>query len=171
VASGKWGKTFTLASQSKIKNLKPKIHLTMAEQNFKNHTRLVAGYHGVTALLVISFLTGSIITFLHAHDKVVKHAAMIMIVGAVGMIGLFWYARVFALKAQDRAIRAEENFRHYILTGKPLDKQLRMGQIIALRFASDEEFPALAVKAVEEKMPPKAIKIAIQNWRADYNRV
>ncbi len=143
----------------------------MAEQNYKNHTRLVAGYHGITGILVIGFLVGSIITFAHAHDGVVKHAAMIMIVGAVAMIGLFWYARVFALKAQDRAIRSEENFRHYILTGKPFDKQLRMGQIIALRFASDEEFPALAKKAVEENLSQKQIKQAIQQWRADYNRV
>ena len=141
------------------------------EQNFKNHTRLVAGYHGVTALLIVSFLIGSIITFVHAHDGMVKHAAMIMIVGALGMIGLFWYARVFALKAQDRAIRAEENFRYFILTGKPFDKELRLGQIIALRFASDEEFPALAKKAVDERLSSKQIKQAIQNWRADYNRV
>ena len=143
----------------------------MKEQNYKNHTRLVAGYHGVTALLILGFLVGSIITFVHAHDDVVKHAAMIMIIGAVAMIGLFWYARVFALKAEDRAIRAEENFRHFILTGKPFDKQIRLGQIIALRFASDEEFPALAKKAVEEKLTSKQIKQAIQNWRGDYHRV
>ncbi|MEO7394014.1 MAG: DUF6526 family protein [Chitinophagaceae bacterium] len=143
----------------------------MSEQNLKNHTRFVAGYHGITGLLIVSFLVGSIITFVHAHDGVVKHAAMIMIVGAVAMIGLFWYARVFALKAQDRAIRAEENFRHYLLTGKPFDKQVRLGQIIALRFASDEEMPALAKKAVQENLSPKQIKVLIQNWRADYNRV
>jgi len=143
----------------------------MKEQNFKNHTRLVAGYHGITALLIIGFLVGSIITFIHAPHGIVKHAAMIMIVGALGMIGLFWYARVFALKAQDRAIRAEENFRHYILTGKPFDKQIRLGQIIALRFASDEEMPALAKKAVAEQMSSKQIKEAIKNWRADYHRV
>jgi Family of unknown function (DUF6526) len=140
------------------------------EQNYKNHTRLVAGYHGVTGLLLLGFLIGSIITFVHA-DHSVKHAAMIMIVGAVGMIGLFWYARVFALKAQDRAIRAEENFRHYVLTGKPFNKEIRLGQIIALRFASDDELPALAKKAVEEKLSPKEIKQAIKNWRADYHRV
>ena len=143
----------------------------MQEQNYKNHIRLVAGYHGVTALLIMGFLVGSIITFVHAHDEMVKHAAMIMIVGALAMIGLFWYARLFALKAQDRAIRAEENFRHYLLTGKPFDKEVRLGQIIALRFASDGEFPALAKKAVEEKLTPKQIKQAIQNWRADYHRV
>lgn len=143
----------------------------MAEQNFKNHTRLVGGFHGVTFLLIIGFIVGSIITYVHAHDGVVKHAAMIMIVGGLGLLGVAWYSRVFALKAQDRAIRAEENFRHFLLTGKPFDKELRMGQIISLRFASDEEFPSLAKKAVEEKLLPKQIKQAIQNWRADYNRV
>ena len=143
----------------------------MAEQNYKNHTRLVAGYHGVTGVLILGFLVGSIITFVHAHDKIVKHAAMIMIVGALGMIGLFWYARVFALKAQDRAIRAEEALRHFILTGKPLNSQLRLRQIIALRFASDGEFPALAKKAAEQNLSSKEIKQAIQNWRPDYNRV
>lgn len=143
----------------------------MKEQNFKNHSRIVAGYHGITVLLVLGFLVGSIITFIHAHDAVVKHAAMIMIVGALAMVGISWYARVFALRAQDRAIRVEENFRHYVLTGKPLDKQLRLSQIIALRFASDEEFPALAEKAIAEKMNQKQIKETVQNWRADYHRV
>jgi hypothetical protein len=86
------------------------------------------------------------------------------------LISLFWYSRGFALRAQDRAIRAEENFRHYILTGKPLDSRLRMGQIIALRFASDAELPDLAKKAVEENMRSKEIKASIKNWRPDHHR-
>ena len=77
----------------------------------------------------------------------------------------------YSFKAQDRAIRAEENFRHYILTGKPFDAQLRIGQIIALRFASDEELPGLAKKAVAEQLSQKQIKEAIKNWRADHHRV
>jgi hypothetical protein len=84
---------------------------------------------------------------------------------------LYWYTRRFALKAQDRAIRAEENIRHFILTGKPLDTGLRLRQIIALRFASDEEMPALAQRAITEKLSSKQIKQAIKNWRADYHRV
>jgi hypothetical protein len=143
----------------------------MAEQNFKNHTRLVAGFHGVTFLLIIAFLAGSIITFVHAQDGMVKHAAMVMIVGGLALIGVAWYARVFALKAQDRAIRAEESLRHFILTGKPLDKQLQLGQIIALRFAGDDEMPALAQQAVKENLSPKQIKASVKNWRADYHRV
>jgi hypothetical protein len=90
---------------------------------------------------------------------------------SLALAGLFWFARVFALKAQDRAIRAEENFRHYILTGKPLPAQLRLGQIIALRFASDAEFPALVQKAVAEKLRSNDIKKMIVNWRADHHRV
>jgi hypothetical protein len=77
---------------------------------------------------------------------------------------------MFALKAQDRAIRAEENFRHYLLTGKPLDSKLTIRQIIGLRFASDEEFPSLAQKAAEEGMSEDDIKKAVKNWRGDYYR-
>ncbi len=52
-------------------------------------------------------------------------------------------------------IRAEENFRHFILTGKPLDSRLDMKQIIALRFAEDDEFPELCQKALSENFPLK----------------
>jgi hypothetical protein len=79
--------------------------------------------------------------------------------------------RTYALKVQDRAIRAEESLRHFILTGKPLDSRLRLGQIIALRFASDEEFPELARQAVDQSMTGKQIKESIRQWRADHHRV
>jgi hypothetical protein len=75
------------------------------------------------------------------------------------------------LRAQDRAIRAEENFRHFRLTGKPFDYRLRLHQVIALRFAVDEEMPALAKKAVEENLTAKQIKQEIKNWRPDHHRV
>jgi hypothetical protein len=95
--------------------------------------------------------------------------AMVSLVAAV--ILALWYGRSFALKAQDRAIRAEQNFRHYIATGKQLDSSLRMNQIVALRFAGDDEFVALCKKAAEEQLSNKAIKQLIKNWKADYNRV
>lgn len=79
--------------------------------------------------------------------------------------------RTYALKAQDRAIRAEENLRHFILTGKPFDSRLNIRQIIALRFASDEELPSLAKKAAEESLRSKQIKEEIKNWRADNYRI
>jgi hypothetical protein len=90
---------------------------------------------------------------------------------AVILVLMSWYLRSFALKAQDRAIRAEENLRHFVLTGKLLPSQLRMSQIIALRFAPDAEFINLAEKAVKENLSNKEIKLSIQNWKADWNRV
>ena len=83
---------------------------------------------------------------------------------------IFYFLRGFALRAQDRAIRAEEKFRYYILTGKTLSDGLTIRQIIGLRFASDKEFPALAEKAEKENLSEKDIKKAIENWRADNYR-
>ena len=142
----------------------------MPEQNFKNHGRYIPGYHFVTSLALIALLVGSIIN-LCTSAKENLYSASLICLSTLIMFALYWYLREFALKAQDRAIRAEENFRHYILTGKPLPKDIRMGQIIALRFAPDEEFPELAMRAVNENLAAKDIKKAIQNWRADHHRV
>lgn len=141
----------------------------MKEQNFANHSRYILLWHVITPLAMLLVLIGSIITFIHS-DGNLRHASIMLILISLILIVFFWYARWFALRVQDRAIRAEENFRHYILTGKPLDKNLRMSQIIALRFASDEELPTLAKRAVDEKLHNKQIKQAVQNWRPDYYR-
>ncbi len=61
--------------------------------------------------------------------------------------------------------------RYYVLTGKLLDKEITMKQIIALRFAPDDELIALADKALKEKMSNKEIKLAIKNWKADHHRM
>ena len=78
--------------------------------------------------------------------------------------------RIFALRAQDRAIRAEENLRHFALTGKLLDSRLNMAQVIALRFADNEEFIELAKKAADNNMSSDDIKKTIQKWKADHHR-
>lgn len=142
----------------------------MKEQNFRNHSRYIILWTFITPLILVAIFGGSIVNLIHADANTHYSAALILLISVV-LIIIYWYARRFALKAQDRAIRAEENFRHFILTGKPLDTHLRMSQIIALRFAPDEEFPSLAKKAVEEKLRSKEIKAAIQNWKADHNRV
>lgn len=83
----------------------------------------------------------------------------------------FFYLRVFPLRAQDRLIRLEENLRYKEITGKKLDSNLTIRQIIGLRFASDEEIVELAKKAVAENMSEAAIKKAVKNWRVDTYRV
>jgi len=141
----------------------------MQTQNFKNHARLVPLYHFVTFTLLVVILIGSIVNLTNsAKENIYSASLLVALTIATILIALF--ARTFALKAQDRAIRAEENFRHFVVTGQPLDNRLRMGQIIALRFAGDDEFVALAKNAITENLSGKDIKIAIQNWKGDYHR-
>jgi hypothetical protein len=141
----------------------------MNEQNFKNHGRYLVQWHFLTGGAVIAVLVGSIINLVNS-SKENLYSASLLVAIAVILLSIFWYARAFALRAQDRAIRAEENFRHFILTGKPFPGKLRMSQVIALRFASDQEFPLLTQKAISEGLASNNIKKAIKDWRADHNR-
>jgi hypothetical protein len=147
----------------------------MSEQNFKNHTRFVPLYHFITSTLIVALLIGSGFGLYHAcsnySNGAALHNAMLFFALSLALLFVWFFARSFALKAQDRAIRAEENLRHFAATGKVLDSRLRMSQIIALRFAGDDEFVALAKQAAEENLGSKQIKMAIKNWRADNNRV
>ena len=142
----------------------------MSKQNINTHRRYIFLWHWVTGAAIIAIIGGSIVNLIHADAHTHYSAALLVLISLV-LACIFWYARRFALKAQDRAIRAEENFRHFILTGKPLDSRLTMRQIIALRFAGDAELPELAKKAVAENISQKEIKRLIKNWRADHNRV
>ena len=142
----------------------------MANQNYRNHSRYIPLWHIITSLAIIALLVGSIVDVIHSAKENVYSASLLVLVSLI-LLSIFWYARSFALRAQDRAIRAEENLRHFALTGKLLDKRLRMGQIIALRFADDEEFVPLAKRAAEEGIRSGEIKKAIANWKADHHRV
>jgi Zn-dependent protease with chaperone function len=142
------------------------------EQNFKNHTRFVPGFHFILGTLIIVGLLGASIGIFHTLNasKLDLHNALLIIILFVAMALLFWYSRTFAIKAQDRAIRAEENLRYFSLTGKLFPAELKMGQIIALRFATNDEFLSLVDKAIAENLSSKEIKMAIKNWRGDYHR-
>jgi hypothetical protein len=145
-------------------------YLTKMEQNYKNHQRFVFTYHILTGVALLALLIGALRNVIYSTRENLYSAWLLVLVAAI-LISLFIHARSFANKAQDRAIRAEENFRHYLLTGKPLDRRLGLKQIIALRFASDDEFPTLARRAAEEGLEGDAIKKSIRLWRADLHRV
>ena len=142
----------------------------MKTQNFSNHSRLVAGWHGVTFFAILAFWIGSFVNLAHAEGAALYSSSLLSVAGFI-FLCFFVFVRMFALKAQDRAIRAEENLRHFVLTGKLLPASLRIGQIVALRFASDDEFVALAQKAASENLPGKQIKQSITNWKEDTYRV
>lgn len=142
----------------------------MTEQNYSNHIRLHKIFHfGIMPLCTAGFI-GSIINLTRASADNMYDASLMALAFFI-LFNVAGLARMYALKAQDRAIRAEENFRHYLLAGKGLDSRLSMGQIIALRFASDAEFPPLAQRAANENLSQKQIKLEIKNWRGDHYRV
>ena len=142
----------------------------MKTQNFSNHSRLVAGWHGLTFFAILAFWVGSFVNLADAEGAAVYSASLLSVAGFI-FLCFFAFVRIFALKAQDRAIKAEENLRHFVLSGKLLPASLRIGQIVALRFASDDEFIALAQKAADENLTGKQIKQSITNWKADTYRV
>ncbi len=142
----------------------------MSTQNFSNHARMHPPYHYVSAPLLIAGLIGSIVNLVNSKPDGYYSASLLVLVFVLLLL-IGGMVRTYALKAQDRAIRAEESLRHFILTGKPFDSRLNIRQIIALRFASDEELPTLAKRAAEESMRSKQIKEEIKNWREDNYRI
>src|SRR4051794_29817861 len=141
-------------------------------QNYANHRQIVPLFHGVLLGIILLTLIGSIVNLVQSwgnHERL--YSASLIVAVSIALILLFFFCRIFPLKAQDRAIRAEENVRHLAATGKLLDPRLGTRQVVALRFASDGEFVALARRAAEEAMAPDAIKRAIKQWRADTYRV
>jgi hypothetical protein len=144
----------------------------MAAQSYASHAQIVPLYHRVLALLALVTLIGSVVNLTKSWgDSARIYSASLIVALTVCLILVGFFARVFALKAQDRAIRAEEQLRHYVLTGKLLDTRLTVRQIIGLRFASNEEFVALAQRAADQNLSPDAIKREIKQWRADTYRV
>jgi hypothetical protein len=138
----------------------------MKQQDYKNHRRLSITYHVFTLFPLLALAIAAIIYLFKASGDNFYNA--VLIAGLVYIsASLYIHARVFALRVQDRAIRAEEGLRYFILTGKRMDTRLTLPQIIALRFASDEELPSLAARAVEEGMSSNGIKKQIRNWKQD----
>src|SRR5437773_2106489 len=136
----------------------------METQNYSKHAQIVPGFHGVLFLLLLASLIGSGVNLYKTIGTAGLYSASLIFVMMIAMLLLFFFVRQFATKNQDRAIRAEENVRHLGLTGKLLDPSLNIRQIIALRFASDVEFPALAQRAAKEQMSPDDIKKSVKNW-------
>jgi hypothetical protein len=140
-------------------------------QTYQNHARLIPLYHYV-ALPVL--LINALWALYQLTQGVVGESAIALAV-AVALLLIAFYARVFALAAQDRIIRLEEQLRLRALL--PDDLQARINghtteQLIGLRFASDGELPALARKVLDNDIADrKTIKQMVQSWRPDYQRV
>ncbi len=143
----------------------------MAEQNFKNHGRFVPLYH-FFALPVLIIHFGVQVYYWIKFGFVSIHFWPVLVAAAM-FLGVL-YARLFALSVQDRLIRLEERVRYERVLPEELRwraDELTVNQFVSLRFASDDELPALMRKVLDEKVTSrKAIKQLIKNWRPDYLR-
>ncbi len=139
-------------------------------QSADHHTRIIPGYH--------YFLAGALlVNFILRVVWAIRTPTLVNLWGivmAVAFVMMAWYLRIFPLAVQDRVIRLEERMRLGRLL--PPDLRPRLGeftrqQLVGLRFASDEELPALAARVLNEGITSKkAIKHLVTQWRADHLR-
>jgi hypothetical protein len=139
-------------------------------QYFENHAKLVPGFHGfVFPVFAINWFWS-----VYGLYRAPGIDAVIHLLVASALIGLALYARLFALKVQDRVIRLEMRLRLArclpAASSSDVDR-FTIGQLVALRFASDAELPELAARVLEDNLHDKqAIKKMIRNWQADHDR-
>jgi hypothetical protein len=149
----------------------------MAEQTYATHRKFVPLYHFITSsLLTLNFIWSLYRLFRGYPDVSVPFFdRLLAVLVAVALLALFYYVRVFPLRAQDRIIRLEEILRMERLL--PADLQPRIGelstsQLIALRFASDEELAELTRTVLDRKIARREeIKRMVRTWRADHRRM
>jgi hypothetical protein len=139
-------------------------------QSLKNHAKLVPAFHFFVLPVFALNLVLSIehcVRFFSFDSLIAALVALALEVGAL-------YGRLFALTVQDRVIRLEMRLRMQQLLPAELRGRIpefTVSQLVALRFASDAELPALARKVLDEKLTDrKAIKKMIQTWEPDYLR-
>ncbi len=143
----------------------------MEQQNFKNHGKVVPGFI-FFVLPVLALNLGW--TLNHWRLAHFSFAGLVSVLTAAALLLGMILARGFALRVQDRVIRLEEQVRYARLLPADLQTraaQLTLAQVIALRFASDEELPGLLRKVLDERIADrKAIKGMVTNWKADHLR-
>ena len=145
----------------------------MKNQHYGNHTRYDPFHHFFLTPLSALFF-GWTLTKMDFSTQETALESGYLFIGAFVLVLLPLLARTYALKLQNRIILNEMRTRYFHLTGKTFEQkeqELKLGQIIALRFASNEELLPLMEKAIAEKLSAKAIKLQIQNWKGDYIRV
>jgi hypothetical protein len=137
-------------------------------QSHKNHTRWNPLHHFILSPLTVVLFIMAIVAWFQGDGSIFNTLV------AVGLVITALVARLYALTLQDRLIRLEMRQRFFELSGNRFaatEAKLSLKQIIALRFASDEELLTLIDRTLKENLAPKQIKAAIKNWVPDNNRV
>lgn len=139
-------------------------------QNLSNHVKYDPSYH----FFLLPVMTINIIMAIIHLVRFPRFSSVWLLILALAAMVVIGRIRVYALRVQDRVIRLEERLRLMSLLPEPL--RARIGelsdrQLIGLRFASDQELPALVQRALDEKLSLADIKKSVVTWRPDYSRI
>lgn len=139
-------------------------------QSYSNHARYDWSFHFTLIPACLLLLIGAIV---HVYRYPAMRTAWWMLAFVLTFIWACFKMRLYALRNQDRIIRLEETLRMSRLCPDVAGRasELSTNQIVALRFCSDPELPALAKRALDEKLSNKDIKQAIKDWRGDHTRI
>ncbi len=137
----------------------------MTQQNYANHVHrptawLITWFGAVVALIILAWAA------LQAPSATSIGMALL----ALSVASAITLLRGFALRLQNRIIRAEMRARLTALGHGPDVGKVSMPQLVAMRFAADRELPALLARAIGESMTPDAIKRAVTDWQGDHLR-
>jgi hypothetical protein len=139
-------------------------------QNFENHAKFVPAFH----IFILGIFAINLVWSIYRLIHVFSAESAISLLLAIAFILLAFYSRIFALTVQDRVIRLEMRLRMQQLLPaelRPRVPEFGLSQLVALRFASDAELPALAKKVLDEKLNDrKVIKKMIREWQPDFLR-
>ncbi len=145
----------------------------MKKQDYSNHARYYTPHHFVFYPVMLALFIAAIVLCLSGAGLHMVWMFICFLVIAVTALS-FMLRQHYALTLQNRLVLMELRFRYYVVTQQrfePLEAQLSFGQLAALRFAPDDELPALVQRALTEKLSPSDIKKSVRNWKADHRRV
>ena len=139
-------------------------------QSLKNHARLDPFYH---IFMFALYLLNLVYAGFHLYRQPSLSSGWYLLLSLAAIVPIL-KLRTYPLKVQDRVIRLEERLRLQSLAPQQWHAQiyrLKENQLIALRFAGDDEVVELAKQALEHNLDRKQIKERIKTWRADEFRV
>jgi hypothetical protein len=139
-------------------------------QNYATHRRFMPLYHFVA----IPILAVNLVVAIYAFYRVPGWITGWGIVLALGLVAGFLAVRVSTLIVQNRVIRLELMMRlAHVLPAETRNRmsELKLGQMVGLRFASDAELPVLVERCLSGDLKSaEQIKREIKDWQPDYVR-
>ncbi len=144
----------------------------MKKQSYSNHRKSNWLFYGVFLGIILINTGGALMYFdLSLESGSYLYPSALLLSSNICLLIMFGFLRYFTLRLQERIIRSEENLRHFMLTGKPLDSRIHARQTLGLRYAPDSEFVELARDCAERQTSSEEIIKSISRWRGDYNQI